>query len=205
MATVKIDKFGGIVPRMAPSLLPDGAATVAHDLRLKSGKAVPLREPASVDSSRHTVYHENGLSDIGDARSVYCWKRTLANGTVRTDFLAFPGTVYFTHGNIADDKYDRIFLTGETGISFTRSTGGIVSNCPVAYLSNRSSNDDGEDFDRFCICKEPMSAPRCMVKAGTSPSGVPEDSYAYFFLTWFDKYGYESPASGPSQPLLSPF
>lgn len=180
------------MPRLNPSLLPDGMATDAHNCRLKSGKLVPLREPSAVDKSAHTVYHENGLSDVYDANSAYCWKHTLADGTVRTDFLLFPGRVYFTHGNIADDERDRIFVTGETGVSFTSSNGDVHGDAPCAYLFDRVTNR----FDRHCIVKEPMNAPRCYVKS--SPADVPEDSDAYFFLSWFDKYGYESPASAPS-------
>lgn len=193
MATVKIDKFGGIMPRVAPSLLPDGAATVAHNCRLDSGKLVPLREPSFVDAAEHTVYHENGLGDIGAAESLHCWKHTLRNGVVRTDFLAFPGRVYFAHGNIADDKYDRIFVTGETGISFTTSSGSTKANCPAAYLFERETGS----IIRHCICKEPMNAPRCEnADAGGESSGV---MYSYFFLSWYDKYGYESQASEPSR------
>ena len=194
MATVKIDRFGGIVPRIAPTLLPDGMATVAHNCRLKSGKLVPLREPSFVEASEHTVYHENGLGSIADAHSVYCWKHTLADGTVRTDFLAFPGRVYFSHGNIADDAHDRIFVTGETGVSFVTTNGELKENCPVVYLFDRTTNT----IDRHCICKEPLDAPRCSFVGELDESDI---SYAYFFLAWYDKYGYESPASDPSRNI----
>ena len=192
MATVKIDRFGGVVPRVAPSLLPDGAATVAHNCRLKSGKLVPLMEPSEVDVSEHTVYHENGLADISEAHSVYCWKHTLADGTVRTDFLAFPGRVYFTHGNIADDRYDRIFVTGETGVEFVTSNGDVKSDCPAAYMFDRESGE----IIRHCLCKEPMNAPRCSY-AGELDEGTASD--AYFFLSWYDRFGYESQESESSR------
>lgn len=192
MATVKIDKFGGIVPRTSPSLLPDGAATVAHNCRLETGKLVPLREPSFVEDTEHTVYHENGLREIYDADSLYCWKHTLKDGTVRTDFLAFPGRVYFTHGNIADDERDRIFVTGDTGVSFVASNGEQTENCPAAYLFDR----DGGDIFRHCIVKEPLEAPRASVDS--IPEGA-EIVDSYFFFSWYDTYGYESPASPPSR------
>ncbi len=192
MATVKIDKFGGIMPRVAPSLLPDGMATTAHNCRLKSGKLVPLREPEAVDKNAHTVYHENGLVHIYDANSVYCWKHTLSDGTVRTDFLAFPGRVYFAHGNIANDERDRIFVTGDTGVKYVASNGKEHPNSPCAYLFDRTTGK----FARHCLVKEPMTAPRCRVEI--APDDVPMDSDAYFFVSWFDEYGYESPASASS-------
>lgn len=193
MATVKIDRFGGMMPRVAPSLLPDGMATVAHNCRLKSGKLAPLMEPSFVDAAEHTVYHENGLGRIGDANSVYCWKHTMRNGDVRTDFLAFPGRVYFAHGNIADDAYDRIFVTGETGATFTANV-NVMRDCPVAYLFDRETGE----IDRHVICKEAMNAPSCSYDGTLDENDI---SYAYFFVTWFDKYGYESPASEPSRNM----
>ena len=139
MASVKIDKFCGIAPRLHPTLLPDGMAVEAHNCKLENGKLVPLRQPSFVDVDAHSTYFENGLSDIRDAQSLYCWKHTLSDGTVRTDFLAFPGRVYFAHGNIADDEYDRIFVTGETGVSFTTSNGAVVNDCPAVFLFDRES------------------------------------------------------------------
>lgn len=192
MATVKFDKFGGLMPRAHPSLLPDGMATAAHNCRLKNGKLVPLREPSFVDPAQHTVYCENGLSDLALAKSLYCWKHTLLDGTVRTDFLAFPGRVHFAHGNIADDSYDRIFVTGETGISFTTASGDVKENCPAAYLFDRETNE----IVRHCICKDSLDAPRCTLEGDLDESDV---SYAYFFLSWFDRFGYESEASEPSR------
>ena len=191
MATVKIDGFGGVMPRVHPSLLPDGMATVAHNCRLKNGKLVPLREPSFVNAGEHTVYFENGLARIADANSVYCWKHTLADGTARTDFLAFPGRVYFAHGNIADDQYDRIFVSGETGIGFTTAGGAVMENCPAAYLFDRGGNS----IVRHCICKEAMSAPRVSFD-GTLGDG--DVGYAHFFVAWVDAFGYDSPTSGPS-------
>ena len=40
MATVKIEQFHGIAPRIHPSLLGDGMAVIAHNCRLKNGKIV---------------------------------------------------------------------------------------------------------------------------------------------------------------------
>lgn len=192
MATVKIDKFGGIMPRVHPALLPDGAASEAHNCRLKNGKLVPLKEPATIDNRLHTVYHENALARISWAKSLYCWKHTDSTGDVRTDFLAFPGRVYFAHGNIADDAFDRIFVTGETGITFTTASGNVRKNCPAAYLFDRANNT----IVRHCLCKEALATPRCKLQ-GTLDEDKAVMS-AYFFLSWYDAYGYESPATAPS-------
>lgn len=196
MATVKLDKFGGIAPRVHPSLLPDGMATTAHNCRLKNGKARPLRQPAELDRSQHTVYHENGLGDIADAKSVFCWKHTTRDGTVRTDFLAFPGRVYFAHGNIADDVYDRIFATGETGATTVQQNGTFVHDCAVAYMFDR----ERDKIVRHILYKEALDAPRCSLDGTLDENDI---AYAYFFFSWFDEFGYESPASAPSLNLNS--
>ena len=192
MATVKIDRFSGIAPCVAPSLLSDGMATEARNCRLESGKLVPLRQPTFVESTQHTVYHENGLGKIYDANSLYCWKHTMKDGSVRTDFLAFPGRVYFAHGNIADDSRDRIFVTGETGVSFVSSNAEETKDCPAVFLFDRESNE----IDRHCIIKEPLDAPRASVQSNPDDVDAIE---SYFFFSWYDKYGYESPASDPSR------
>ena len=194
MASVKIDKFCGIAPRLHPTLLPDGMAVEAHNCKLENGKLVPLRQPSFVDVDAHSTYFENGLSDIRDAQSLYCWKHTLSDGTVRTDFLAFPGRVYFAHGNIADDEYDRIFVTGETGVSFTTSNGAVVNDCPAVFLFDRESGE----IIRHCIVKEPLDAPQAWRAVSPIGDGI-SYSYAYFFFSWYDQFGYESPVSAPSR------
>lgn len=192
MATVKLDKFGGIMPRLHPSFLPDGSATVAHNCRLKSGKLVPLHQPSVLDESRSTLYFENGLSSISKANSVYCWKHTMKSGEVRTDFLAFPGRVYFAHGNIADDQYDRVFVTGETGVRFVSSIGEVVNDSPCVYLFDRASGS----VIRHTMLKDVLDRPRVSLADG-GPTGENITS-AYFFVTWFDRFGYESEISEPS-------
>ena len=111
MATIKIDSFSGIMPRVHPTLLPDSCAVKAHNCRLKSGKLSPVREPSKVDNA--SIRLENGLDKIANAQSIYLWR----HGENRTgEFLAWPGIVRVARGNIADDDRDRIFVSGETGV-----------------------------------------------------------------------------------------
>ena len=73
MPTIKVDVFGGILPKMHPTLIPDECAIRAHNCFLKSGKLVPLRQPKKVANMR--IRMENGLSEIADAKTVYLWHR----------------------------------------------------------------------------------------------------------------------------------
>jgi hypothetical protein len=100
--------FGGLMPRVEASLLPDNAATVAHDCRLRSGKLAPMKQSASFMD--YPVRLENGLVDMADALSLYLWKR----GT-RKEFLTWPGFVTVAPSNLFDDDRYRVFVAGATG------------------------------------------------------------------------------------------
>ena len=66
MATVKIETFGGIAPRQHPTQLADGMATIAQNVKLESGKLVPLRQPLIVSGAKNIM--ENGLADPAAAK-----------------------------------------------------------------------------------------------------------------------------------------
>jgi len=100
--------FGGLMPRVEASLLPDNAATVAHDCRLRSGKLEPMKQSASFMD--YPVRLENGLVDMADALTLYLWKRG-----VRKEFLAWPGFVTVAPSNLFDDDRYRVFVAGATG------------------------------------------------------------------------------------------
>ena len=179
MATIKIDQFHGISPRTHPTLLADGMAVTAHNCRLKNGKLVPLRMPERVGDM--IVNLEAGLERISDARSLFVWKARES-----TEFLAFGGVCHMAEGNLADDEYSRIFITGDTG-----ETWNGKENVPVAYIRN------GREIIRHPLTKDEL--PRPLVKLGTAHAPTPEDQdnivYTYFVQTWVDQFGWESQQS----------
>lgn len=180
MATIKIDSFSGIMPRVHPTLLPDSCAVKAHNCRLKSGKLSPVREPSKVDNA--SIRLENGLDKIANAQSIYLWR----HGENRTgEFLAWPGIVRVARGNIADDDRDRIFVSGETGV------GGEGKNHPCVYVSRA----DGY-FLRHTLYKETLPKPE--IKVAPPNADKANTRYTFFFQTWVDQFGYESGASPAS-------
>jgi len=188
---IRVDNFHGIQPRVHPTLLADGMAVTAHNCRLKNGKLVPLRKSSI---ARDIMIHmENGLTSVADAKSLYAWKHTQTDGTVMTDFLAFPGIVDFAEGNIADDDYDRLFVTGQTGVTFTDENGVDRYDAPAVYFYSRSSNA----IFRRTFCKTVLDAPT------VSTTGTLSDGktvyYVQFFVSWVDANGYESGLSAPSK------
>ena len=189
---LKIDNFHGIQPRLHPTLLGDGMAVRAHNCRLKNGKLVPLREPAV--ATRATIYLENGLGSVGDAKTLYCWKYRDRDEVLQTTFLAFPKVVSVAEGNIADDERSRLFVTGATGMSWTDAEGTGHENVPVMYFYNKEQNS----IYRRTILKSAPAAPVASVGEQTlDPSKT--TYYVYFFASWFSEDGYESPLSGASE------
>lgn len=193
MAGVKIDRFGGILPRVHPSLLADGMATRAHNCRLENGKVRPLRQPTLVEDALTSF--ENGLSDIADAKTIYPWKTRTREGGTELTFLAFPGDVDIANGNVANDDRARLFVTGDTGVTWRNpSTGATYSNVPCVYMRS------GGDVMRHPLTKATFSAPKCANQNQSLNRGAIK--YTRFFQTWVDPYGYESAVSDASLTWL---
>ncbi len=182
MSAVKIDTFHGIAPRQHPTQLSDGMAVTAHNVKLKNGKLVPLRQPSKVEDVM--LMMENGIADVADAKSIIPWKKTDGN----IEFLLFPGIVWMAEGNISDDERTRIIISGDTGVDF-----GNIQNSPQIYMRNPIT---GRKFVHP-LCKNPLPAPHV---ARVSENALDDNRrYTYFFMTWVDEYGYESPISPQSQ------
>lgn len=192
MATISIDNFGGIAPRIHPTLLGANMATRAHNCILKSGKLVPIKQPSQ---TALPVLMVNDMASVEEAKTIYIWH--MADGQKRV--LAWPGKVYVTESNLSTDPNKRLFVTGETGVGGS----GADGNHPCVYMDT----GDGR-FDAHDLCKDTIGAP----VVGTYDQGqgriidhVPADEanikYTYFFQSWVDKYGYESGLSGPSREV----
>jgi len=177
MSTIRISEFLGMLPRVHPLQLPDGCAVKAYNCTLYNGKISPLRQPVV---SSFPVRMENGLTAIGDARSLYVWTR----GETR-EMLAWPGVVKVATSNIADDDRYRIFVTGDTGI-------GAGGKEPAVY----AVASGGTDFTRTSIVKVPLPQPYL----GNS-AAVGTFRYTVFFQTWVDAFGYMSGPSAPSSQV----
>lgn len=182
MPTIKVDTFGGILPKIHPTLIPDECAIRAHNCFLKSGKLVPLRQPKKVANMR--IRMENGLSEIADAKTVYLWHR----GDV-DEMLAWPGIVNVAASNIADDEYHRLFVSGQTGV-------GVHGTDPCVYLATSS----GTGVTRYSIVKPVLPAP--IATAQPIPEGEENIRYTVFFQSWVDKYGYESSVNDVSDEMV---
>lgn len=186
MAVVKIEQFHGIAPRIHPSLLGEGMAVTAHNVKLKNGKLVPLRQPEVMRGI--PVFMENGLKEIAKSQSLHAWKRY--DGSI--EFLAFPGVTWMADGNLADDESTRVIVSGDTGFGDSKTE-------PVLYM--RRKGYGGRILHD--IVKKPLNVPPKVsrVENVTNPLDDANKRYTYFFWTWVDEYGYESPTSDPSNEI----
>lgn len=126
---ISLKTFGGLMPRIDPTLLQDSSATVAHNCRLRSGKCAPLKQSASV--STYKVRLENALTDMADAKTLFLWKRG-----DRKEFLAWPGHVTTAPSNIFDDYRFRVFAAGETGITSMKIATPAALSLSAATTNN---------------------------------------------------------------------
>lgn len=74
---IKIDVFGGLIPKVAPHLLPLGKATVAENVNISSGELRPIKDyliEETVPNSTQTIYkHASGwLKWSNDVDVVRC-------------------------------------------------------------------------------------------------------------------------------------
>lgn len=197
MATVKIEQFCGIAPRTHPTLLADGMAVTAHNCRLKNGKLVPLKQPLlvrDVSLLMESSYLDGSLvslTDAANAKSIHAWKET--DGSI--ELMLFPGVTWMSEGNIADDELTRVVVSGDTGADFEDSDGNVTHNAPVIYMRDETSRSKIV----HPLCKNPLPAPK--VKRVSTTTLDDNKRYTYFFITWVDEYGYESPVSEQSMPF----
>lgn len=93
-----IKSFGGMAPRIDPRLLPDENAQVAVGTKLRSGALVPFMSPSVI----------KGIPDPQDTyRTLYQYEHTASD-----IFLTFENDVDIVKGPVANDQYNRTYITG---------------------------------------------------------------------------------------------
>jgi hypothetical protein len=90
-----VESFGGIVPRLAPHLLPQNGAQVANNVKLYSNTIRPWKVPLNVSATLKT----------GTIQSIFLYeKQYWLNWTTDVDVVRSP---------IGGDMYKRIYWTGD--------------------------------------------------------------------------------------------
>ncbi len=140
MVAIRIVNGKGIAPKVDRRNLQPDAAQTAQNIRLDSGNITPLREPLAVytlpDSSRLSVFKYRGT------------------------WLSWATDVDVVRSQLADDKYERIYYTGD-GVPKVR---GLVDGVETVF-------DLG--------IPPPASKPKVTVQAKTATSWTRKWGYFY--------------------------
>jgi len=118
MPATKITKFLGIAPKVAPELLPDGAAQVAANVKLYSGDLIPYRTPRQVD----TTYR------AGDIQTIYPM-RDPVDDTLNY-WLSWEADVDVATSTSLDDEEQRVYYTGDGAPKVTNYELAIAGGGP---------------------------------------------------------------------------
>lgn len=166
---IKLGPFKGIAPKINSSLLPDQAATTAHNLTLKSGALKPLAAPEAVAATLKT----------GANTTIYLYDGQYWLSWVNKQVHVVPST-------IPGDTYKRLYWTGDgapkMGDLSTITQGGTLY--PV------NSYNLGLPVPAAAI-----TATVTGTATSTDPLDADTRSYVYCYVS---AWGEEGPPSAPS-------
>ena len=163
----KLTGFGGMVPRMAETLLPEEGATLARNCRLLSGALQGFHQlQFTEDLNISPLYTEEETPQIaypiGEDPSDYVW-------------LPFKNRdTHLVKGPLTNDAYDRYYWTGD-GEPKYNTEARIRAGDPALLLG----------------IPAPINSP------GITPAGgTPQTARAYVY-TFVSSYGEEGPPCAP--------
>lgn len=138
MSSIKLAKFGGLIPRLSVKLLPSNAAQKAHNCRLKSGRLEPLLQPAEDTRTGSTV--------SSSCKTIYLWR----HGETISDeqWLSWNDYVSVVPSPIADDDKYRIWIAGKTRADDAVEPHGVMTTALWAVEVLLNSDDMHEYFVR---------------------------------------------------------
>ena len=173
MTSIRLEDFGGLIPRQSDRLLPPTSATIARNVKLLSGEIRGLRMPRLLQDFSMLTY---------DVKRAYRWEWFDTTTLETHEFwqtFADP-TTDVIRSSILNDAHDRYFWTGESYAQPMYNTRQrIIDNQPPYYLG----------------VPQPDTAPTCTDTA----VGTGEETTRVYVYTFVSAYGEEGP---PSEPTL---
>ena len=166
-------QFGGMLPRISPRLLPDQNAQFAQGTKLRSGALRPFNAPAQIAvydepaSEYQTLYkYESGSDDL---------------------FLVFENDVDIARGPIANDQYNRSYMTG---LDVPRVFDSSLVSDPATTVDSSNS---------YTI-KIPVGSAASLAVSGTGTGEIVSRAYVYTYIReWPDTKFDEGAPSLPAQ------
>jgi len=178
MARITISQFGGLFPKISPRLIPDNAATIASYARLDSGRLGAFGQ--NVDVNDH-----NGTPFVVPLTTKTIYKHRNRDGSYV--WLRWDNEVHVIPSPIREDRWDRLYWSGDGFPRFTIGTAAAAASAP-AYVPNATY--------RLGIPK-PDAAPAASVTGQTGDQTAPELFRSYIF-SYVSGLGEEGPTSPPS-------
>ena len=188
MPTIQINNFGGIAPRVHPTLLPEACAIKAHNCLLKNDKLVPLKEPGSVSVQSTDMFYlpRNSISNYDNAKTLHIWNQGESRMFVCSKelFDCVPGDFY-------EDEQYKFYAAG--------AKIGEDENYKDVYVIYKLGNTN----KIMSLYKKPPDAPIVRVERNDPLTEEQKENlrYTYFFQSWVDELGFESEASSPSEEV----
>jgi hypothetical protein len=172
MTSVRLEDFGGLIPRQSARLLPVTAATVARNVKLLSGEARGFRVPRLLQDFSMLPY---------EAKRTYRWEYVDVYGDTQEFWQTFADpTVDVIRSVLLNDSYDRYYWCGATVAPTYNTRDRIIAGDPAYILG----------------VPRPTTAPTATI-ATPSGAGLPEvRAYVYTFVSEFGEEGQ------PSDPVL---
>lgn len=116
MPFIKLQTFGGRVPKVSDKLLPDNLATVATNCKLYSGELRPWRLPKDIATLTGTP--------------VTAYKLTYSGSSY---WLDFDTDVDVQRAPLVNDTYERYYWTGETGKAPQINSGARIAGSNSSF------------------------------------------------------------------------
>ncbi len=106
MVAIRLEDFGGLIPRQSKRLLPNPAATVARNVKLLSGEIRGLRVPRLLQDFSLLPY---------EVKRAYRWEWIDVYGDTHEFWQTFAdATTDVLRSTILNDSFDRYYWTGLT-------------------------------------------------------------------------------------------
>lgn len=128
MPTIKLKTFKGIMPKLAPKLLPEYAAQTARNCRITSGRLEPLNGNTVIE----TV--------TAGLETIFLWRYTDS----AEKWLTWSTPVNVVQSPLAGDEYRRVYYTGDgvpkmklwDGAEYTREMSMSIPDKPTVATTN---------------------------------------------------------------------
>jgi hypothetical protein len=171
---IKLEDFGGLIPRMSDRLLPVQAATVARNTKLLSGEIRGLRYPRLLEDFSMLSY---------TVRRAFRWEYVDQYGDTQEFWQTFGSAdVDVLRSPILNDSYDRYYWTGDGGKPMYNTRDRILAGLDPYVLGVPAPTLTPTLTAPALDMYDPLETTR---------------SYVYTFVS---AYGEES---APSEPVLA--